>query len=256
MFSTRMALPAHILDRLPPAFVRGSSLITEREPARGLPLGLEDLDAALPDAGLLRGGIVELAVSGASALATTIALLACRSAQQESKSRGGDAHWCAFIDPAGSLYAPGVYEAGVALERLLVVRPPAEALARVALRLVQAQAFAVTVIDTVGTPGCQLNVALGTWPRTLRRISMALEGTSSTLLFITDKQAARPLPLPVAMRIELKRVAEDKLELHVPKDSRGRISRPRSIAWVRSEPKMAPAHRETLGTQHGLAPTG
>lgn len=252
-----MALPAHILDRLPPAVVRGSSLLAERETVQGLPLGLEELDAALPDAGLLRGGIVELAVSGPSALATSIALLACRSAQQESKSRGGDPHWCAFIDPSGSLYAPGVYEAGVALERLLVVRPPVDALGRVALRLVQAQAFAVTIIDTVGAPGRQLNVPLGTWPRTLRRISMALEGSSSTLLFITDKQAARPLPLPVAMRIELKRVAEDKLELHVPKDNRGRISRPRSIAWVRSPgPKTAFASGQGAGVHHGLAHAG
>lgn len=252
-----MALPAHILDRLPPAVVRSSSLLAARAPVRGLPLGLEELDAALPDGGLLRGGIVEVAVSGASALATSIALQACRSAQQESTSRGGDAHWCAFLDPSGSLYAPGVYEAGVVLERLLVVRPPPDALTRVALRLVQAQAFAVTIIDTVGTPGRQLNVSLGTWPRTLRRMSMALEGSSSTLLFITDKQAPRPLPLPVAMRIELKRVAEDRLELHVPKDSRGRISRPRSIAWVRSpRPKAASANCESLVVRHGLANAG
>jgi recombination protein RecA len=254
-----MALPAHILDRLPPAIVRGSSLLAEREAAvQGLPLGVEELDAALPDGGLLRGGIVELAVSEASALATSIGLLACRSAQRESIRRGGDAHWCAFIDPSGSLYAPGVYEAGVVLERLLVVRPPADALARVALRLVQAQAFAVTIIDTVGAPGRQLKVPLGAWPRTLRRLSMALEGSASTLLFITDKQAPRPLPLPVAMRIELKRIADDKLELHVPKDNRGRISRPRSIAWVRpaSQKATASTSGEPARVHHGLAHAG
>jgi recombination protein RecA len=251
-----MALPAHILDRLPPAIVRGSSLLSKREAPSGLPLGVPALDAALPDAGLLRGGVVELAVSGASALATSIGLLACRAAQQESVSRGGEAPWCAFIDPSQTLYAPAVYEAGVDLERLLVVRPPAEALTRVALRLVQAQAFAVTIIDTVGTPGCQLDVSLGTWPRTLRRISMALEGSPHTLLFITDKHAPRPLPLPVAMRVELKRVAESKLELHVPKDSRGRISRPRSIAWVRAPAPSTAADFETSRVDHELAPTG
>ncbi|HMJ16461.1 MAG TPA: recombinase A [Polyangiaceae bacterium] len=252
-----MALPAHILDRLPPAIVRGSSLLSKREAPSGLPLGVDALDTALPDAGLLRGGVVELAVSGAAALGTSIALLACRAAQRESLNRGGEVPWCAFIDPSKTLYAPAVYEAGVDLERLLVVRPPADALTRVALRLVQAQAFAVTIIDTVGTPGCQLNVSLGTWPRTLRRISMALEGSPNTLLFITDKHAPRPLPLPVAMRVELERIAENKLQLHVPKDNRGRISRPRSIAWVRSPAPgtVAGVDSETTRVEHDLART-
>jgi hypothetical protein len=230
-----MALPAHILDRLPPAILRGSSVISERTPAaRGLPLGHEALDAALPDSGLLRGGVVELAVAGTASLATSMALLACRAAQRESRERGGDAPWCAFIDPSGTLYGPGVAEAGVALERLLVVRPPWDALSRIALRIVEARAFAITIIDTVGTPGCAANVALGTWPRTLRRISMALEGSHGSVLLITDATAPRPLPLPVAMRLELNRTSEDELLLRVAKDNRGRISQPRSITWARA----------------------
>jgi recombination protein RecA len=234
MFSSRMALPAHVLDRLPPELVRGSLLAAERQPASSLPLGFDALDAVLPDGGLLRGAVVELAVSGGASLATSIALLACRSAQQESQRAGGDIPWCAFVDPSSTLYAPGVAQAGVALDRLLVVRPPAEAVARVALRIVQARAFTVTIIDTVGAPGCALSSPLGTWPRILRRIAMSVEGTSTSVLLITDSAAPRPLPLPVAMRIELKRVAANKLMLSVAKDSRGRVSRPRSIAWARA----------------------
>jgi recombination protein RecA len=104
-----------------------------------------------------------------------------------------------------------------------------------------------------------LNSALGTWPRTLRRISMALEGSLSTCLFITDKHAPRPLPLPVAMRIELKRAAEQRLELHIPKDNRGRIARPRSIAWVRSARQSTSSSRDPHPPHpvpHGFARTG
>jgi recombination protein RecA len=146
------------------------------------------------------------------------------------------------------LYAPGVAQAGVALDRLLVVRPPLEALSRVALRLVESHAFAVTIIDTAGTPGAELDVALGTWPRIVRRLSMALEASSGVVLLVTDAAAARPLPLPVAMRIELGRPAANQLSLRIAKDKHGRLSGPRSIAWTRSReasPSQGePAHQE------------
>jgi recombination protein RecA len=248
-----MALPAHVLERLPPEIRRGSAAFSRREPLRSLPLGLSALDAALPDSGLLRGGIVELSVSGTASLATSIALFACRSAQQDALARGGEVPWCAFIDPSNTLYGPGVAQTGVVLERLVVVRPPLEALSRVALRMVKSRIFSVTVIDTVGMPGSELNVALGTWPRLLRQMSMLLEGSPSCLLLITDSRAARPLPLPVAMRIELKRAAESKLVLEVAKDNRGRISRPCSIAWTRTVPAAA---APTSDAEHGWAQAG
>ena len=81
MFSTPvMALPQHVLDRLPAALLRGGQLAPAESPEIGLPLGLAELDALLPDGGLLRGGVVELCVSGAAAGATRIALAACRAA--------------------------------------------------------------------------------------------------------------------------------------------------------------------------------
>jgi hypothetical protein len=126
-----------------------------------------------------------------------------------------------------------VLEAGVELERLLVVRPRVEALGRVALRLVESRAFAVTVIDTVGAPGASLEVELGAWPRVVRRLSMAVDGSAAVVLLMTDAAARRPLPLPVAMRIELQRPSADKLTLRVAKDKQGRVSSPRSITWAR-----------------------
>jgi recombination protein RecA len=127
-----------------------------------------------------------------------------------------------------------VVRSGVALERMLVVRPGREALSRVAIRLVESQAFAVVVVDLAGVPGAPLDVPLGAWPRIVRRLALALEGTEGVVLLVTDAGAARPLPLPVAQRIELARPAADELALRVAKDRRGRISAPRTIAWARA----------------------
>jgi recombination protein RecA len=119
---------------------------------------------------------------------------------------------------------------GVKLERLLVVRPPLEALTRVALRVVESQCFAVVVIDTIGMPGAELKVPLGRWSRVVRRLALALEKTQSTVLLITDSSARRPFTLPVAQRIELNRTRAHKLILQVAKDKRGRIAAPCMIA--------------------------
>src|SRR5262245_62093698 len=96
-----MALPLHILERLPANLRREVGLPAPDSGAGegGLSLGRSELDEALPDGGLMRGGVVELAISGCSALATSIALAACRAAQREGEERGGDVPWCAFIDP-------------------------------------------------------------------------------------------------------------------------------------------------------------
>lgn len=234
MFSTPvMALPQHVLDRLPAALLRGGAVALAAAPSSGLSLQLGELDELLPDGGLLRGGVVELCVSGAAAGATRVALAACRAAQVEGRERGGDTPWCAFVDASSTLHGPGVVEAGVALERLLVVRPPLEALSRVSLRVAESRAFALVVIDTMGVPGRSLEVSLGTWPRVVRRLAMAVEGTAASVLLITDARASRPLPLPVAQRIELSRPSEHELAVRVAKDKHGRVLSPKKIAWLR-----------------------
>jgi hypothetical protein len=246
MFSTTsMALPQHVLDRLPPALLRGGMLSSAGAPATGLALGLGELDALLPDGGLLRGGVTELSVAGAAAGATRLSLLACRAVQAEGRARGGGAPWCAFVDASSTLYGPGVAEAGVQLDRLLVVRPPREALARVSARLVESRAFALVIIDTVGVPGCPLDVSLGTWPRVVRRLAMAVEGTDASVLLVTAAKASRPLPLPVAQRIELVRSSEQTLDVRIAKDRQGRLSSQRRIAWERPGPKKCVAEAST-----------
>src|SRR5271166_6019024 len=65
-----------------------------------------ELEAVLPDGGLPRG-VVELASLRFLGGATSVALAAVRAGQ----SRGEHA-WCAWVDAAGSLHAPGVVAAG------------------------------------------------------------------------------------------------------------------------------------------------
>jgi recombination protein RecA len=231
-----MALPAHLFEQLPAAFTQAGVRFArpaEGPSAGGLSFGIPDLDALLPDGGLLRGSVVELCTAGEGALGTSLRLLACAQAQAEARARGSNAPWCAFIDPSGTLYGPGVAAAGVELSRLLVVRPPLAALSRVALRLAESEAFAVVVVDLAGVVGERVSVPLGTWPRVVRRLAMAIEGTGHSVLLLTREADRRPLPLPVAQRLEVSRPTADKLMVRVAKDQRGRVASPRPVAWTR-----------------------
>lgn len=240
-----MALPAHVLERLeglPAASLRQHG-VHFAEAASGLSganaplsLGVEALNRVLPDHGLPRGAVIELSVQGGSALGTSLGLAACKAAQQAAVERGGSVPWCAFLDSSCTLYAPGVAAAGVDLSRLLVVRPSIEELSRVALRIVESAACAVTVIDLLGVPGQALSVNLNSWLRIVRRLAMGVDGTQSSVILLTDAAEQRPLPLPVSQRIELERPSEGKLSVRVVKDKQGRISSPRSIAWARTGP--------------------
>ncbi len=247
--SVPMALPAHVLDQLSPMLSQAGVHFARpvAEPEQGLPFGVAELDALLPDGGLVRSSVVELCAAGEGALGTSLGLAACAQAQAELRARGGNTPWCAFLDPSGTLYGPGVAAAGVELSRLLVVRPPLEALSRVVLRLVESQAFAVVVVDLTGVVGARVAVSLGTWPRVIRRLAMGLEGTGHNVLLLTRAADRRPLPLPVAQRLELSRPTADKLWVRLAKDQRGRVSSPRPIAWSRGSvfgSSSEPAHQE------------
>ncbi|HVU01886.1 MAG TPA: recombinase A [Polyangiaceae bacterium] len=230
-----MAVPleAHLLERLPASLRRGEP--AEECPVPVLPLEIRGASFAnvLPDGGIPRGSVVEVQVSGGFSLATTVALSVCRAAQRSARETGGDTPFCAFVDPSATLHGPGVVAAGVDPSRLLVVRPPLAALERTAIRLAESQAFAVVVVDALGVPGASVDVSLGHWPRMVRRLALGVEGSGSTILLLTDGEARRPLPLPVALRLEVSRPAEDRLTVRVGKDRRGRVSGPRSVVWTR-----------------------
>jgi recombination protein RecA len=210
------------------------------EGPRPLPVHFGGVDEALPDGGLPRGAVVELASPYGLARATSIGLAACAAAQAEAKLRGGEGTvgaWCAWVEPAlegstdkTSLFAPAVARAGVDLGRLLVIRPTFDALSRAAVRAAQSRVFAVIVVDLAGVPGCRAEVRLDRWVNPVRRLAMAVEGTEATVILLTDALAQRALPLPVALRVEVERAAASHLRLTVAKDRRGRVASPRSVS--------------------------
>jgi recombination protein RecA len=206
---------------------------TADRPGEGvIPFGITELDRALPDGGIVRGGVVELSVSGDSSLSTSLSLSLIRSFQKEGRaSAAARTPWCAFVDPSMSLYAPGVAALGIELERLLVVRPSSEAVGRVAIKLAESSVFSLVVVDTVGALGARVALSLKCFVRVIRRLSMAVDGTKHSVLLLTSSSEPRSLPLPVAQRLELFRPQRDRLLVRVAKDRRGRVTPARSVAW-------------------------
>lgn len=207
-----------------------------------LPTLFSGLDELLPDGGLPRGAVVEIASPYGLGRATSIALSTCASAQAEAKLRGGEGTpgaWCAWIEPhregpgkassAPTLFAPAAARLGVDLARLLVIRPSLDAVARAAARAAESGVFAVIVIDLTGVPGRRAEARLDRWVNPVRRLAIAVEGTEATVVLLTDALAPRPLPLPVAMRLEVERAAEERVSITVAKERRGRVGSAKTL---------------------------
>lgn len=205
-----------------------------RDNGPGLVLSWPGLGDLLPDGGLPRG-VVELAAPRALGGSTSVALAAVRAGQERSRRA-----WCAWLDPEGTLHAPGVAAAGVELDRMLIVRPPRDQIARAAVKVVGAGAFEVVVIDFDAVPGASLTPGDGatkkkkTWaPEVLvRKLALCAESSGSTVLLLTDSARPRAIPWPVALRLELSRPNRNDLVVRVAKDRRGRIGLVRTVPFV------------------------
>lgn len=165
-------------------------------------------EAQHPDAqraellGLVSPGLHELPLERGDSLGTELGLYLA-SELQRAPSRP----WVAFVDPLGTLHAPGVSSRGVRLERLLVLRPRQEARRRVLVRLVESEIFSLVVADLAGTPTEPIEEHLGGWVRVTRRLLLALRGQSQRVLLLTNQEAKRPLPLAVSRRLDAARVS-------------------------------------------------
>jgi hypothetical protein len=233
-----MALPAHLAARFSPALARALRVGGNRSPdegARGgFGFGIAELDEVLPDRGLLRGGVIELSLAeGAPGTALSLGLV--HHLQTERERAGQTVPWATFLDPGGTLYAPGVVSAGVRLDRLLVVRPSLEALSRTAIRLAHSPAFELVVIDTLGVPGASHEVALRDWPRLVRRLALEIDGSNRSVVLLTSASSPRSLPLPVAQRLEIARPALNRLMVRLAKDRQGRVTPPRSVSFGKTQ---------------------
>ncbi|HSC86741.1 MAG TPA: hypothetical protein VLC09_05700 [Polyangiaceae bacterium] len=231
-----MALPAHILERLPQDLRRNSlirsasSLLPGQQQLDGQQLGqlrAGRLAERLAAGELLPGAVVEWVQESRGAGATSLALMACRRAQE----RGGAA---AFVDPSRSLHAPALIGLGLDPSRLLVVEPRLEHLGRVAVRLAESRLFAVVVIDTSDTAGFSSDVSPTTstaWARVVRRLVSSVENTSNTVVLLSGREQRSALPLPVQQRVELRRTAAGRLALRLTKNRGGGPEEPSSMIW-------------------------
>jgi hypothetical protein len=216
-----------------------------------LSLGWPELDAALPEGGLPRG-VVELASPHALGGGTSVALAAVRAAQAKDPRA-----WCAWLDPEGTLYAPGVAMAGVDLSRLLVVRPPRLDLGRIAVKVAAAAACDVIVVDMDAVPGAVAHreeragqaeraerasqsasrKRKRSWPPEVlvRKLALLAEDAGASILLLTDSLAPRAVSWPVALRLELSR-APEALAVSVAKDRRGKSGLAKTSIPLRTRP--------------------
>ena len=93
----------------------------------------------------------------------------------------------------------------------------------------------MVVIDLSGVPGARTNLLLSSWVMATRRIALAAEGADTTVLLLTSQEMARPLPLPVAMRIELVEHAAGRLSVRVAKERTGRVGFVRSVVLAKTK---------------------
>jgi recombination protein RecA len=187
----------------------------ESEGPRALPLDWPELESVLPDGG---------------------------AAVQAGQARAPGA-WCAWIDPEGTLHAPGVVAAGVDLARMLVVRAPRAQVARAAVKVVASGAFEVVVVDLDAVRGGEGSAPRadvdGTSPALperglhlmARKLALAAEPSGATVLLLTDSTRPRAAPWPVALRLELSRPDARTLSVRVAKDRRGRVGLARAVPF-------------------------
>lgn len=198
-------------------------LAGEGESASPLTLAWPELSDILPDGGLPRG-LVELTARGLLGGATSFALAAVRAGQARAPTA-----WSAWLDPEGTLHAPGVIAAGVDPARMLVVRPSRTQLARVMVKVVSSGAFEVVVVDFDAIAGASERRsfegdALIRSPELLvRKLALAAEPSGMTVLLLSDSRRPRTSVWPVGLRLELSRPTRHHLSVRIAKDRRGRV---------------------------------
>lgn len=193
-------------------------------PDRGFPRGVVEIASLMTTQrdqrahGVMRGG------------ATTIALSAVRAVHAALPDGAEARAWCAWITEANvpPLYAPAVAQAGVDLERLLVVRPQPADLARTVVKVASSGAFDLVIIDAPAGLDGKLSIAGKARARVdgsvvVRKLALAAEEKGTTFIILTNVFTSRAVPWPVALRIEVERRPE-AIAVRVTKDRRGRAS--------------------------------
>ncbi len=148
----------------------------------GRDTGIEVLDRLVPG-GLPLGALTVVSGLAGSGRAT----VAAHVLAQETRA-GRPVAW---VDPRKTLYPPALAQAGVALERLLLVRSDPERSVYAAERILESGAFRVVAIGG-------LERHLG--PSRVRRLQTAAERADTVALLLTDETC----PLRGASALELR----------------------------------------------------
>jgi cell division inhibitor SulA/protein ImuA len=221
-------LPAALADVLARGDIwRGDTLASLPESA--VPSGHPELDAELPGGGWPRGCLTEILVerSGLGEMSLLLPPLARLSAA------GG---WLALVAPPWLPHAPAWAAAGVALERLVVIRPGRQA-AWCVEQLLASGSFA----GVLAWPEATLDA------RALRRLQVAAEGRA-TLACLWRSPAAARIPSPAPLRLALA-AGEGGLTVHILK----RRGRPAARPLFLSLPRPGRSVRALAGPALSLA---
>ena len=184
------------------------------------------LAPALPDGGFPIG-VTELCSRGALGGSTLILAQAIALAQREPEVS------CAWVDPEGTLHAPGLMQQGVELARLLVVQPPRERLQAIAVRIARSGAVALLAIDfhPVGGKGVPPPLRGHVEDRWVRRLQLGCEEGGTAALLVTDARVKQGSSLPVSLKLELEHVAPRRLLVTVMKERAGRVGQSTEVPF-------------------------
>lgn len=176
------------------------------------------LAPALPDGGFPIG-VTELSSRGALGGSTLILSQTMALLQRDPEVS------CAWVDPEGTLHAPGLMQQGVELQRLLVVQPPRARLQAVAVRIARSGAVATLAVDfhPVGGKSAPPPLRGQQEDRWVRRLQLACEEGGAAALLVTDARVLQGSPLPVSLKLLLEHVAPARLVVTVLKERAGRV---------------------------------
>jgi cell division inhibitor SulA/protein ImuA len=207
-----MPLPVALAEVLARGDVwRGDALASL--PDSAIPSGHTELDAELPGGGWPRGNLTEVLVdrSGVGEMSLLLPAMAALS------SAGG---WLALVAPPWLPHAPAWAAAGVALERLVIVRAGRE-VGWCTEQLLASGGFAAVL----AWPGEGIDA------RALRRLQVAAEG-QRVFACLWRSTAAAKAPSPAPLRVALE-AGDGRLAVRIIK-RRGRpVSRPLALSIPR-----------------------
>jgi len=186
-------------------------------PVRPVPSGHEQLDALLPEGGWPESGLIELLLDeyGIGELQIVMPLLLRANTDAELAREG---RWIAWLAPPFLPYAPALQNAGLVLERQLIVRT---------LQTKEVW-WAMEQVLRSGTCAAVLGWAEKAEGHALRRLKLAAEqGGSAGILFRPTRY--RSQASPANLRAVLHGTAAE-LEIEVFKSQGGRTGRTRVSA--------------------------